>query len=75
MTVVRVGEGEQRADGSFAAVVGFDDTGAEYEVTVADPADDGVERELAWYFEEHLRFPFLDQDRDQAAEGVIVSVR
>ncbi|MFG2109703.1 tetratricopeptide repeat protein [Micromonospora chersina] len=35
---------------------------AEYEVTITDPAEPGDEARLAWYFEEHLRFPFLDRD-------------
>jgi hypothetical protein len=63
---VRVGERGQRPDGSFTVGVVFEQ-GGEYEVTVADPGNPGVERELVWYFEEHLRFPFLDQDRERAA--------
>ena len=27
------------------------------------------ERLLAWYFEEHLRFPFLDRDLERQAVG------
>ncbi len=66
MTAILVSEREQRPDGSFAARVAFGD-GAEYDVDVADPADAAGEKELAWYFEEHLRFPFLDGDRERAA--------
>jgi hypothetical protein len=66
VTTVQVGEHEQRPDGSFIARVGFKQ-GAEYEVAVADPGDAQVERELAWYFEQHLRFPFLDHDREREA--------
>ncbi len=48
-------------DGSFVARVVFPDA-TEHEITVADPAEAGDEDRLVWYFEEHLRFPFLDQD-------------
>ena len=36
-------------------------------VRVSDPADTGTEKLLAWYFEEHLRFPFLDKDLERQA--------
>jgi tetratricopeptide (TPR) repeat protein len=66
VTAVRIGERGQRPDGSFTVGVVFE-LGGEYEVTVSDPGDPGVEQELVWYFEEHLRFPFLDQDRERGA--------
>ncbi len=44
---------------------------AEYDVDVSDPADEASEQELAWYFEEHLRYPFLDKDREERAVGQI----
>ncbi|MEV4643240.1 CHAT domain-containing protein, partial [Actinoplanes sp. NPDC049548] len=59
--LVRVSERSCGPDGSFVARVSFPD-GTEHEVTVVDPAGEGDEERLAWYFEEHLRFPFLDQD-------------
>ena len=34
---------------------------------VTDPADPGDEGGLAWYFEEHLRYPFLDKDLEEQA--------
>jgi tetratricopeptide (TPR) repeat protein len=68
VTVVRVSESAACPDGSFGVRVGFDDA-AEYEVAVRDPATPEVERLLAWYFEEHLRFPFLDKDLEQRAVG------
>jgi tetratricopeptide (TPR) repeat protein len=66
VTVVRITEVPGGADGAFAARVGFGD-GAEYEVTVTPPGDASGERLLAWYFEEHLRFPFLDRDKERQA--------
>ena len=62
MTVVRVTESAANPDRSFGVRVAFDDAAA-YEATVRDPATPAEERLLAWYFEEHLRFPFLDKDR------------
>ena len=55
-------------------MVGFEG-GGEHCVSVSDPlAGDQVGlRLLAWYFEEHLRFPFLDRDRAREAEALIVS--
>src|SRR5258708_40276496 len=41
-------------------------------VQVTDPADVAGEGELAWYFEEHLRYPFLDKDREAQAVRQIV---
>ncbi|MEU0548763.1 tetratricopeptide repeat protein [Micromonospora sp. NPDC005979] len=58
---ISVSERSCQRDGSFVARVSFPGV-AEYEVTVTDPAEPGDEARLAWYFEEHLRFPFLDRD-------------
>ena len=66
MTVIRVSELGREDDGSFAVKVAFDED-AEYPVHVSDPADPGTEELLAWYFEDHLRFPFLDLDKEQEA--------
>jgi tetratricopeptide (TPR) repeat protein len=65
-TVVRLAEQNQHPDGSFRVRVSFGDA-AEYDVTVADPAGQEAEARLAWYFEEHLRYPFLDKDLEQDA--------
>ena len=64
--VVRLAERGQDPDGSFRVRVSFGDT-AEYDVTVTDPAGQAVEGRLAWYFEQHLRYPFLDKDLEQQA--------
>ena len=66
MTVIRVTEVPGGADGAFAARVAFGEA-AEYEVSVRAPGDAAGERLLAWYFEEHLRFPFLDRDLERQA--------
>ena len=66
MTVVKITEISGGPDGSFATRVGFGNA-AEYEVTVTVPGDAARERLLAWYFEEHLRFPFLDRDKERQA--------
>ena len=46
---------------AFRVRVSFGDA-AEYDVTVTDPAGQDAEGRLAWYFEQHLRYPFLDKD-------------
>jgi tetratricopeptide (TPR) repeat protein len=56
-TVIRIRE---KANG--AATVDFD-RGPEHGIRVSDPFSAGEEAELAWYFEEHLRFPFTGQVR------------
>ena len=61
MTVIEVAERGHNADGSFQVRVSFSERG-EYEVTVTNPLDRVQEDRLAWYFEEHLRYPFLDQE-------------
>ena len=66
MTVVRITEVPGGTDGSFAAWVRFGDA-AEYEASVTVPGDAAGERLLAWYFQEHLRFPFLDRDHERQA--------
>jgi hypothetical protein len=64
--VIGVSERSCGPDGSFIVRVSLPND-AKYDVTVADPAVEGDEERLAWYFEEHLRFPFLDQDWDDDA--------
>jgi tetratricopeptide (TPR) repeat protein len=64
-TVIRLSE-RSAGDGKFRVRVEFGGD-AEYDVDVTDPADEAAEQELAWYFEEHLRYPFLDKDREREA--------
>jgi len=65
MPVIRIRERADTADG-FAATVSVDDQG-EYPITVTDPFGAEQEALLEWYFEEHLRFPFMRQVEAQAA--------
>ena len=63
---VRLGERGRNPNGSFQVRVSFGEA-AEYDATVTDPADQKDEAQLAWYFEKHLRYPFLDKDLEAAA--------
>jgi tetratricopeptide (TPR) repeat protein len=63
VTVIRLAEAGSDGDGAFGVTVSFGDD-AEYAVQVTDPGDTA---ELAWYFQEHLRYPFLDKDREAQA--------
>src|SRR5689334_14100343 len=64
-TVIRLSE-RSADDGKFRVRVNFGGD-AEYDVDVTDPFDEASEQNLAWYFEEHLRYPFLDKDRERDA--------
>ncbi|HMB08669.1 MAG TPA: tetratricopeptide repeat protein [Isosphaeraceae bacterium] len=64
-TSILIQERSGLADGRNA-VVSFDGQG-EYPVTVANPFSEKQEEELEWYFEDHLRFPFLEGVRARAA--------
>jgi hypothetical protein len=66
MTLIRLTEQSRDGPGAFRVRVGFGDDSA-YDVDVSDPATEADEANLAWYFEEHLRYPFLDGDRERAA--------
>jgi hypothetical protein len=59
MPVIRIRErnGIGKAE---SAEVSFDGE-AGYPVTLEDPFSEADEKRLEWYFEEHLRRPFLDQ--------------
>ena len=64
--VVRVAERGRTRTGRSRVRVSFGDA-AEYDVTVARSGGRSRLRALlAWYFEEHLRYPFLDKDLEQA---------
>ncbi|MEU6833597.1 CHAT domain-containing protein, partial [Nocardia beijingensis] len=54
-------------DASFEVRVRYPTDGVEHRVRVRDPASPADEELLAWYFERHLRYPFLDTDRRRAA--------
>ncbi len=57
MELIEVREDAGRPDGAVLRIDGYD-----YPVTIASFDAERL-RELDWYFEEHLRFPFADQVR------------
>ena len=59
-------------NGMLRVRVAFGDD-AEYNAEVTDPADEASETRLAWYFEQHLRYPFLDRDIEQQVIQQIAS--
>ena len=59
-------QSEIEGEGGWRAVVRFNN-GAEHHITVSDPFSGEAEKELAWYFEEHLEFPFTKKVRAQQA--------
>jgi hypothetical protein len=66
MELIEVREDAGRPDGAVLRIDGYD-----YPVTIASPFDAQQLRELDWYFEEHLRFPFTDHVRArQAGESI-----
>jgi hypothetical protein len=71
MTLISIRE---RAGGSGGsnAVVSFDH-GEEYPVAIAAPFSAEGEQRLEWYFEEHIRFPFIEQVQAQAAAASITA--
>ncbi len=72
MSIITLTERALGSDGVFEVAVRFED-GGEHVVRVADPLagnPDG-ERLLAWYFEEHLRYPFLDSDLEREAVALL----
>jgi tetratricopeptide (TPR) repeat protein len=65
MTTITIREHVGGPDGSNATL-SFDGQG-EYALTITDPFSEEEEQRLEWYFEEHLRFPFVKQVEAQAA--------
>ncbi|MCP4702710.1 MAG: tetratricopeptide repeat protein [Gammaproteobacteria bacterium] len=58
-------------DNGFQAVLAFEKSSRRYPVTITPPCDERQEAELEWYFEQHLKFPFIDKVRYRnAAESV-----
>jgi hypothetical protein len=66
MELIEVREDVGRPAGAVLRIDGYD-----YPVTVVSPFEAEQLRELDWYFEQHLRFPFTDQVRArQAGESI-----
>ena len=74
MTVITVTERDRVGKGRFEVAIQFEG-GGEHLTEVADPLaiDRNSERLLTWYFEEHLRYPFLDRDKERAAVELLAS--
>lgn len=71
MALIQIYERPGGPDGTNA-VVRFNN-GPEYHVLVQNPFTDGQEQVLAWYFEEHLRFPFGGQVQAREAAASIIT--
>src|SRR5262249_47229262 len=63
----RSGEG----DGGNA-VLSFDGQG-EYPMTIMPPFSEQEEKRLEWYFEDHLRFPFVEQVKAREAAASVAA--
>lgn len=61
MHTIIIRESQQHGDG-FAATVSIDNR-TRHDITVRDPFDSRQERDLEFYFEEWIRFPFDEQVR------------
>lgn len=71
MVLIWIQECSKQAD-IFYAKVSFDQ-GSAYEVIVRDPFSKEEEERLEWYFEEHLKFPFTDQVKNQEAAASVIT--
>lgn len=71
MTIIRIQERSTEPDGADA-ILSFD-YGAEYPITIHDPFSEEEEQDLEWYFEQWLRFPFLNQVKAQTAAQSIAN--
>ena len=70
-TVIRIEE-RSLQDGSFQALISFE-YGPQYPIIVHNPFEEKQERELEWYFEEHLKFPFTQKVRASTAAASITT--
>ena len=59
MAVIRIREQKGGPNGANAKVI-FEN-GEEYDIIIRDPFSEAEEQQLEWYFEDHLRFPFIKQ--------------
>ncbi len=69
MTLITIRERRDSPDGTNATL-SFDHQG-EYPITITPPFSPEDEQRLEWYFEQHIRFPFVQQVRArQAADSI-----
>jgi hypothetical protein len=71
MALIRIEERTAGQDGSNA-VVSFDN-GPQYAIKISDPFTEKEEKELEWYFEDHLTFPFTNNVRAEHAANSITT--
>ena len=71
MTLLSIQEEAETASG-WETVVRID-SGPQDHVTVSKPFSEQEEKELEWYFEEHLTFPFTQNVRAQQAAASIAT--
>jgi hypothetical protein len=64
--------GSDNADPSIRSAVIRFDHGPEYPFTLRNPFSEQEEQDLEWYFEDHLRQPFLKQVK---AHDVAASIK
>jgi tetratricopeptide (TPR) repeat protein len=69
VTLIRIRE-QPRGQVGSNALLSFEH-GAEYPVSIHDPFSEEEEQQLEWYFEQWLRFPFLNQVKAQTAAEII----
>ncbi len=69
MTLITIRE-QAKTESGFDAVVSFDHTG-EYKAAIANPFTEKEEKRLEWYYEEHLRYPYLEHVRAEAAAASV----
>ena len=69
MPLIRIQErpGEPNSPNAIASF----NNGPEYPITINNPFEEQQEKELEWYFEEHLEFPFTKKVRAQNAAASI----
>src|SRR2546429_698609 len=70
MVLIRIQESSEQAD-TFHAKVSFNQ-GPAYSVTIRNPFYEEEEGRLEWYYEEHLKNPFLRQMEAQKAATSII---
>jgi hypothetical protein len=73
MVLISIQEQERpKRRNGWNAVVRFDN-GPEHHITISNPFSDKQEKELEWYFEEHLEFPFTKKVRARNAATSITT--
>ena len=65
--VIRLVEQHRNGDDETFWLRAYFGDDRKYDVEVTDPGEEADETLLAWYFEQHLRYPSLDRDRVQEA--------